>query len=230
MLQELNRLGPARYHHASNSICEKITVYTKFPAEFLLPQFETNRMSIRRLALPGLPEILLAAIHFPSKLHFSDQEQALEATVLAQQIREAEQLAQCERTVLVGDLNMNPFENGVIAANGLHGVMTREIAARQTRTVQDQTYPFFYNPMWGRLGDATEGPAGSYYYAHSGHTTYFWNSFDQVLLRPALLQYFRDEELKILTDDGELSLVSDNGLPDKKTASDHLPILFKLHL
>ncbi|MDX2043591.1 MAG: hypothetical protein SF097_20405 [Acidobacteriota bacterium] len=125
---------------------------------------------------------------------------------------------------------MNPFESGMVSAGALHGVMTRNVALKNSRTIQGNEYPFFYNPMWGLFGDGTEGPAGSYYYAKSGHETYFWNIFDQVLLRPSLLPHFRNNELKILTDDGTETLLSERGLPDNDAGSDHLPILFKLHL
>ena len=51
---------------------------------------------------------------------------------------------------------MNPFEHGVVAANGLNAVMARKVAARDTRTVLAHEYPFFYNPMWGHFGDAID--------------------------------------------------------------------------
>jgi hypothetical protein len=54
--------------------------------------------------------------------------------------------------------------------------------------------------------------------------------FDQVLLRPDVIDLFHDKELRILTDDGNISFLSTNGLPDATMASDHLPILFTLDL
>jgi hypothetical protein len=54
--------------------------------------------------------------------------------------------------------------------------------------------------------------------------------FDQVLVRPELMDRFPNHELKILTAVGEKSLVSPSGVPDRKGASDHLPVLFKLDL
>jgi hypothetical protein len=84
--------------------------------------------------------------------------------------------------------------------------------------------------MWGRLGDETEGPPGTYYDQRSKHVCFFWNMFDQVLLRPELLPFFRNEEMKILTEDGDESFVNQTGLPDDSIASDHLPILFRLNL
>ena len=109
--------------------------------------------------------------------------------------------------------------------------MTREIALRESRRIGDNHPPFFYNPMWGLMGDGSQGPAGSYYYrSDGGQVAYYWQTFDQVLLRPSLLSCFKNEELQILTDDGNETLLAENGLPDHQNASDHLPILFKLHL
>ena len=124
---------------------------------------------------------------------------------------------------------MNPFEVGMVAANGLNAVMARKVAQRGTQAVLRRRYPFFYNPMWSHFGDGIEGPSGTFYRNKNEHVTFFWNMFDQVLLRPELLSIFRNAELKILSANGERSLLR-NGVPDKKNASDHLPLLFKLDL
>jgi hypothetical protein len=125
---------------------------------------------------------------------------------------------------------MNPFEDGVVSANGLHGVMSRQIAQRNTRVVQEAEYPFFYNPMWNYLGDYTAGPPGTFYYTAAEHKVFFWNIFDQVLIRPDLLPHFNNQDLMVLHHDGENSLLSRSGLPDDTLGSDHLPIYFKLML
>jgi len=122
---------------------------------------------------------------------------------------------------------MNPFEDGVVSTNGFHGVASRRIAEKRKRTVQKREYPFFYNPMWNFFGDATPGPPGTYYYKESD---FFWNMFDQVLVRPDLLPFFSNEDLKILTSDGNTSFLSSQGVPDVNVVSDHLPIFFKLEL
>ena len=36
-----------------------------------------------------------------------------------------------KRTVLVGDLNMNPFETGLVTASGLNATMTRKLPRRK---------------------------------------------------------------------------------------------------
>lgn len=227
MLSVLNRQEVQFHFPFSN--CEKIAIYTGFSGEFIRPLYESHRITIRQVVLPSGAEFLLTAVHMPSKLHFSEKSQISECINLANAIREVEEKLGHRKTVLVGDFNMNPFEYGVIAANGLHAVMTKDITLRRERMVQDKPYPFFYNPMWGHWGDANETPAGTYYYEKAEHDVYFWNLFDQVMLRPDVLPFFRNDDLKILTACSGKSLMTDKGLPDKDGGSDHLPILFTLN-
>lgn len=229
MLRTLNEEGRAEFHF-TDSQCERVSIYTRFSRGFIKPIFETGRLTIRRLMLPLKTEILLAAVHLPSKLYWTGESQGFECTELARNIREVEDQVGHARTVLVGDFNLNPFEEGIYAAAGLNAVMTREVATRGTRTVQERPYPFFYNPMWGHFGDRTEGPPGTYYYDRAEHATLFWNMFDQLLLRPELLSLFQDSGLRILDKSGDVSLLSAKGLPHATVASDHLPILFALNL
>jgi exonuclease III len=227
MLRTLNR-GLAADFHFPLGLNGKIAIYTRFSREFLQPTFESERISIRKLALPARSEVLLAAVHFPSKLHWSNESFPYECGELARTIAKEEDRAGHRRTILVGDFNMNPFESGMVAAGGLHAMMTRRIAGRIARTVQGREYRMFYNPMWGHFGDAKSDTAGSYYYDHAEPLNYFWNMFDQVLIRPELADRFDSEKLQIVTSVGERSLVRSDGRPDSTGFSDHLPIVFEL--
>ena len=230
LLRKLNPPTRAEYHYAPSFGCRKVEMFTRFPRQFIQPILENDRLTIRHLKLPATTDVLLAAVHFPGKLHWTESSQAFECTELADSILAAEEMVGHSKTVLVGDLNMNPFEDGVVSARGLHGVMSRRIAQRRTRTVQGREYPFFYNPMWSLLGDASPGPPGTYYYSSSEHKVFFWNMFDQVLIRPDLIERFNNEDLRVLESDGTTSFLSSHGLPDANAASDHLPVLFGLRL
>ena len=230
LLLTLNPKGRADYFYAPGYACTKVQFYTRFTWQFILPLFESDRLTIRHLRLPGQTDIILAASHFPSKLYWNEESQSFECMNLANSITDVEaKIGHC-RTILVGDLNMNPFEDGMVAASGLNASMTRQIAARGTRTVQQKEYRFFYNPMWHFFGDGNPGAPGTYYYAASEHRVYFWNIFDQVLIRPELLTRFDNKDLMILNSDGNNSLLNANGLPDAVNYSDHLPIIFNLAL
>jgi hypothetical protein len=129
----------------------------------------------------------------------------------------------------VGDFNLNPFDYGAVVANGLHGVMTKAIASEGSRVINGVEFPFFYNPMWSRLGDQSPGPPGSYFYRSARHVNLFWNTFDQVLVRPDLIDEFQDKSLRVLTAVRGINLIK-RGRPDKATYSDHLPLVFQLEL
>lgn len=230
LLIELNRGVERGYHYARSIGCRKVQIYCHFSSRFIEARFETDSLTVRHVNPPGVKDILLACIHFPSKLHWSESSQAIECTELAHNIEVEEKKVGHHRTVLVGDLNMNPFEDGVVSAGGLHGVMTRSIAGKRTRKVHGREYFFFYNPMWSFLGERPSGPPGTYYYSSSEHRVFFWNIFDQVLIRPDLLSCFSDKDIEILHADKTTSLLSSEGLPDVNAASDHLPVLFRLRL
>jgi endonuclease/exonuclease/phosphatase (EEP) superfamily protein YafD len=228
LLKALNREEPA--FHFSKGRNDKIAMFTRFPGHYLAAVHEGPRFSIRRTTLPAIDEFLLVAVHFPSKLFWSAESQAQECTNLSNTISEVEEQVGHRRTIVVGDLNMNPFEQGVVGAAGLHAVASRAVVARGERVVQERTYPFFYNPMWGHFGDDQGRPSGTYYYERAEHVNYFWNNFDQVMVRPELVNAFRTDQLKILDRAGEASLALGDGRPDAKRASDHFPLLFALDL
>ena len=229
ILQTLNA-QEGTWFHVSDSECKALNLYTRFPPHFLKACSENSRMTIRHMSLPARTDIILVAAHFISKLHWSDASQSFECQEIVREIEKAEKVLNNKRTLFIGDLNMNPFESGLVSANGFNAVMARGVASRQTRTVQGRTYQFFYNPMWGHLGDRGKGPPGTYYQARPEHVTYFWNIFDQVLLRPELLSSFQNGDTQILTTDGITSFLNDKGFPNTSIVSDHLPVLVKLDL
>lgn len=226
VLCELNTSEAADFHYNSG-LCERIDIFSKFTQAQIKPQFESKHITIRHLKPPATCDLLLVVVHLSSKLHQSNESQVFEMGEIARDIIRMEDRIGHKRTVLVGDLNMNPFETGLVAASGLNATMARKIAEKKERMVNDRIFPFFYNPMWSLLGDASDGPPGSYYCSQSEHVAYFWHMFDQVLLRPDVLPMFQNDKLKIIDRIGELSLLNKNGIPDKRI-SDHLPVLFQL--
>ena len=225
VLEELNA-EKSEYQYAWG-VSDHLIFFTRFDSYYLRPLFESSRLSIRRLTLPESEPILVAAAHLPSKLSFSDESQLFESVYLSRAISEVEAGEGHQRTILLGDLNMNPFEPGMVGARGgLNAVMSRRIAARKARTVQGEKYPFFYNPMWNHMGDRAE-TGGTFYFENAEPVCYFWHMYDQVLLRPELLKKFEPEHVRILREVRGVSLL-ENGRPDKEMASDHLPVLLEL--
>jgi len=185
-------------------------------------------LSIWELKVGRYPGVLLAVVHLPGKINWERDDQTLQATTFARDIARTEDEVGHLRTVLVGDLNMHPFDPGCAGANALHGVMATTIARKRDRVVRGAEFRYFYNPMWGCFGDRTPGPPGSYYLSSSKPLNYFWAMYDQVLLRPDLMDTL--VELRVLDNDGTTSLLTRDGLPRTSNGSDHLPILFRLDL
>lgn len=226
----LSALGSARkraYYRAPGAPT-RLKILTRFPSQYVRPVVDSGGIAIRQLIPPLGDDFLLVAVHLSSKLYQTDQDQAFISARLSRLIDRTEQAVGHSRTVLVGDLNMNPFESGMMAADGLHAVMDQRIACKGSRVVDGERRSFFYNPMWSLMGDASPGPAGTYYFNTGKQINLFWNTFDQVLVRPDLLSSFDNSKLKVLTEAGSTSLLSSAGHPDGIGGSDHLPILFCL--
>jgi hypothetical protein len=185
----------------------------------------SRRLTIRRALWFG-EEYLMAAVHAVSKRWWKETEQQAEAQRLAAQIRDRESERGHRRTIVVGDFNMNPFEPGVVQAAGFHALMCKDDVAEGSRAIQGESYPYFYNPMWGFFGDRTPGPAGTYFYRGTAQLAYNWNMFDQILVRPDVLGKFQ-EEVEIVEHIGDVSLVDSRGRPDPTVGSDHLPLYFR---
>jgi endonuclease/exonuclease/phosphatase family metal-dependent hydrolase len=172
----------------------------------------------------GAPELLVVAAHLPSKASADEHGQARSARELSGAICDAEASRGHTRTVLIGDLNMDPFDVGLAARDGLRAVMTRQLAAAGSA----RGPLAFYNPMWSLFGDKTPGPAGTYYYHEKGHTrALYWHMLDQVLLRPSLAGALAQGTPRVLDRAGPDSLLSEDGRPDVEY-SDHLPIVVSL--
>ena len=227
LLLSLNERGPGGYQFCAG-ISPAFAVFVRFMPHFLRPRFDSERVSVRHLMLPARSSVLLVMAHLPSKLYWSDESQREESAELARLVVSEENKVGHQRTVLVGDLNMNPFEPGMVSAAGLNCVPTRRLAEKQVRTVQGREYRLFYNPMWGHFGDARRDTAGSYYYNRAEHVTHHWHIFDQVLLRPELARNFDPGKVEILTGVGDRSFVHDDGRPDSVGCSDHLPVVFEV--
>lgn len=220
------------YRFEADPLCQDIAIFTRFSASALRPEHDEPGLSIRRI--PSTPEdILLVAVHLISKDKASDADQSSLTPIYARQIQDIEDKLGMRRTVLLGDLNMNPFDHGVVQATGFHAISSRRVATQRRslkiggRTVDTRWYPYFYNPMWRFFGDAQDTPPGTFYRDKGNPLSYFWHLYDQVLIRPDLVPRFVDHELKILSKCGDAALINAKGEP---SVSDHLPILFRLNL
>lgn len=156
----------------------------------------------------------LFIVHLPSKMWSNDNGERARI-----QIREIkENIHKLDNVIIIGDFNVNPFEDVMISADSLSAlpVMNKEV-----RTVVGKEFVNMYNPMWNLFGDF-DGIPGTYYYNQG----YYWNMFDQVILSYSMRKYLKKDTLQIVNRIGENRLIK-NGKVDNNI-SDHLPIYFEL--
>ena len=210
---------------------DRIKVFTKFSSNFIIPVADEseNRFTCFRLKLPIIEEILVFGVHLPDNRNNQNVSIGSHAGRIARRIKEIEKEQNLSNTIVVGDFNMNPSDVGMVDAESFHAIMDSEIVRKESRTVSSKEYDYFYNPMWSLQGDIGNNVAGSYFYKNAELVNYHWNVFDQVLLRPSLIDNFEKDSLKLLDSDGEKSLLKKGGFPNEKY-SDHLPLIFTLNL
>lgn len=134
-------------------------------------------------------------------------------------------------SIVMGDLNANPFDAGIVGVYGLNATPSRRFAESMFRRFNGRHYRYLFNPMWRFLADKTPG---TYHKSDfSAPIRYDWYLLDQVLVRPALLRLFDkgdEKDLLILISDGQSDLIEkDTGIPIEGL-SDHLPLLFRFYL
>lgn len=180
-----------------------------------------SRTSVRKLKI-GQNRLLLALIHgFDPRNYDSESRQSF-AQSLAGDMRLVKSQQKTNKLVLIGDFNMNPYDRGMNLAVGLNAMMTKACTSRGQRRLDEESYDFYYNPMWSLFGDNTDGPAGTIYDT-SNQGPYGWSMFDQVIIHHSIVELFH--EVKIMTEAGTESLMNRNGRPNANNASDHFPIL-----
>ncbi|QQS37334.1 MAG: endonuclease/exonuclease/phosphatase family protein [Ignavibacteriales bacterium] len=172
----------------------------------------------------------LIVLHLGSKLYQDKDDQVLNSTRVREVIDVVEKKSGHNRTILVGDLNMNPYESGLVGADGIHAIIDKNIALKEKRTIGGKERYFFYNPMWSHFGYGKSKPLGTYYYNNSRQVNHYWHIFDQVIIRPQLIKYFDEDNLEVISETKSGSLLNNNGQPNQIKASDHLPIRLSFNL
>jgi exonuclease III len=183
------------------------------------------RSSVRQFRI-GSKRALLALVHGVDMRNYDAETRQSFAQSLAIELRFVKEQQQTNKVILLGDFNMNPYDKGMTLAAGLNAMMTRDCVAPGVRQHLNETYEFYYNPMWSLMGDHNnDGPSGTAYDT-SNQGPYGWNMLDQVLINHSIVDLFHDVE--IITKAGDISLMDARGRPDARHASDHFPILVSM--
>jgi hypothetical protein len=214
----------------SFSLSGKITARVKLIHR--LPKIAVNhigsetRSDLWSLEIGRGLSMLLVGVHFPDRRNYDASDRNNCASSLSSEISRREKALGHTNTIVVGDFNMNPFDEGMCVSNGFHAVMDRRRAAKIHRTVLKDKHRYFYNPMWQLMGKSASGALGTFHHSGSKSLEYFWHTLDQVILRPSLLRAFNDDSVDFVERAGSTRFSGvANGFP---LASDHLPIKFSI--
>jgi len=197
----------------------------------LIDEGSESRFACLSWFMAGKANLLVVA-HLPSKLNNSPSEMKYRLSGWLDLIQRSEaRVSQREkmvsqRRVIVGDLNMNPFESLMTDPPCFNAVSCAKIASRMTRKYHGKIYAYLYNPMWKFLGDSYQRQ-GTYFHNSPGADEVHWNILDQVLISPTLLVDFKLKGLDILAGTQNESFLNNHDRPNE-SYSDHLPIAFKL--
>ena len=93
----------------------RIRVFTRFSSNRFDPVFDDGHVRILHLRLPIGRPLLIVAAHLPSKLWSNAGDQSYRIRQLRQDIEAAEAKTGHKNTVVIGDLNANPFEDSLMA-------------------------------------------------------------------------------------------------------------------
>jgi hypothetical protein len=199
-----------------------------------LPYKLNDRVNIWKWQAPQGEDGLIALLHGYDRRHYDDSTRRFLFRRVVAALERGEQKWGHQRTVIAGDFNANPFEPAVVDADGLHALGVRSVKASLARRVRpaEEALGFFYNPMWRLYGQESHREAGSatHYWTKEWVHELAWHLLDQVVLRPGECPRFPEDQLRIVTKAGGVALLDGDGVPDSKTASDHLPVIFHWNL
>lgn len=201
--------------------CERLILFGNITS--VLPGIQAPHYSIQIIN----SRYILCSVHLTSQI-YTDNERKRNLAIerIVGDIQRLEDELNIDKTIVVGDFNINPFDGGCVDANLFHSLPVYEDVKRKSRKIEGENYRMFYNPMWNFFGDHRK-PYGTYYYNGSDVNNLFWNIYDQVIIRPSLRESFIDNELRIITETETKNLLDSKGHPDK-AISDHLPLIFEI--
>lgn len=215
-------------------------------ADFAIENDDTSTSTVERMVMArlgtGADTLLLVGVHWFSKSGgLSSNAQAGYAQDFRLLIEAQEKVVGIRKTVVFGDLNLNPYDLGLTdRKRGFRTVPTRRLASQSLAMRKKSELPgrCFYNPMWAWLGDyfpltADLKPAGSYFWSPKNPEETHWNTLDAVLVSPEALAHFDSATLEIVTTTQPPPPVTPDVLFSAAGAlsskySDHLPLFFSL--
>lgn len=124
VLAESDSVGPTAVLKAINdpivrfwfhpSPASRLAIFSALPTKSVVAYHDARTATIRRVRHPLIDEFLLVAVHLNSKLRLKTEDQVELCRRIPTKIQQAEEHFGHDRTIVIGDFNMNPFERGLL--------------------------------------------------------------------------------------------------------------------
>lgn len=192
---------------------------------------EEQHYSVYKVYNDGKDDIyLLFVVHFTSAMYKDEDARNFRAMNFSALFRKTEEEIYKEKnlykSIIVGDFNLHPFSSGIIGVNGFNAVFSKYRATKISRTIQGEERLFYYNPMWQLIGRDRESQGTYYSNEDQSDRSFYWYLFDQILIRPSLIEQFNIDQLEIIEAVSGNNLLFNHKI--NKNFSDHLPVKFEI--
>ena len=178
--------------------------------------------------IKGNQKSLIAGfLHFPSQLHTNNLElTGRMCEKVNHKIVRAESHYNIKDSLLMGDFNVNPFDLPMISFRSLGATNGQQCSLRGTISSYGDAKELFYNPMWTLYAKYKERP-GSYRYPATANHVLTWHFFDQVIIRPSLIENFNFDALSLVMETKNFNYLNKNKFPE---LSDNLPLVCEIDI
>ena len=216
-------LSLINYIHIKNPGCERVKILARDNVNILLA-FQNKYYS--SVFIPEL-DLNILSVHLPSQMF-----QHLKS--LKEFIRDFRQEIDLnignsldKRIVVIGDFNVNPFDEAMIDFDGFSA--TNSIITRNKIRHLGKIKEIYYNPTW-KLYSNNTFPGTKYFKRPSGssYDVLEHHFLDQVVISRKLLDNIKSESIKIISKTNKFVFKKDD--KNNITESDHLPLSYTLKL
>lgn len=219
----LHKLNNKYRHIPGMGGCDKITMLALNDIDVHI-QREQTRYAMYSVEKDGI-DLIIVGTHLQDRRNSDSAQRISTAGRLMNDLENLEKRKQCKKSVIIGDLNANPYDEELLQMNAFHAVLFKDvIKAAETRTIGGIRYRRLYNPILHFLSEDTKN-YGSYYNTQESSTP-TWHCLDQILVSKALADTIKS--LEYLRSIGNSSLIAQQ--KPKREISDHLPLFIQIEV
>lgn len=217
----VNALGDNYFLYDGYGGCDKICLIAR--NNFIVGIVrEATRYTIYHIQFQDT-NLLIGSTHLPDPRNSDKEDRKKVIRDLVDDILTAEQDCRCDRTLVIGDFNASPFDEELVQKDCFNAVLFKDLIINQEYVESNESeYRRFYNPAIDYMSE--EHKRYGSFYRSSGIKSLYWYSYDQVIMRKALIgSFIRMDYLKKIADQ---DLITKHAIA--KSISDHLPLYVEL--